>query len=625
MSAISLKVGSTVNYLGKDWRIRKVAGISEVMVEEVKTKAVEIVAVADLMAKQAPPEQKVIPIEALAPDDLAEARRRFNLIEKILYCDSGRVRLTEEIAQQTGVGASTLRRWVHDYLDRGLLSDLAPSRKGRTMPKRLDKRVEALIAKVIEEEYLRTRKRSIRKAYEHFKTRAKAMKLCVPHESTFRARIAALPERLKVERRHGKKAARDRFDLVAGSFPGADYPLAVVQIDHTKLDIMLVDDETRQPIGRPWLTLAIDVFSRMVVGYYLSLDAPQAFSVGMCIAQAADRKDAVLQRLGIEGEWPVWGLMRVIHADNGKDFRSRLIESTCEQYGVGLAWRPVKKPHFGGHIERLMGTVATEIHDLPGTTFSNITAKGESKPEKDAIMTFLELERWLVQFIVNVYHLRRHGGIRMAPIERWRQGIMGYGRTPGIGLPDPLLDPIRFRRDWLPWETRVVGRDGIVWDKILYRSDALAPWVEARKGGRPVKFVVRRDPRDISKIYFLDPELKDYLEIPYLDTSKPSISLWEYREAERYLEARGEKADHEDVIFKAREDMAGTVAKAKDETKRVRRARQRKKIHDEAVGTEPSVGWANPPAAGGHLNLVVNNLPRRTFSIPANLGEMDEV
>jgi hypothetical protein len=37
----------------------------------------------------------------------------------------------------------------------------------------------------------------------------------------------------------------------------------VVQIDHTLLDIILVDDLHRLSIGRPWITLAIDVFSRI--------------------------------------------------------------------------------------------------------------------------------------------------------------------------------------------------------------------------------------------------------------------------------------------------------------------------------------------------------------------------
>jgi hypothetical protein len=33
------------------------------------------------------------------------------------------------------------------------------------------------------------------------------------------------------------------------------------------------------------------------------------------------------------------------------------------------------RPHFGGHIERLIGTVMGAVHLLPGTTFANVTKK----------------------------------------------------------------------------------------------------------------------------------------------------------------------------------------------------------------------------------------------------------
>jgi putative transposase len=35
-----------------------------------------------------------------------------------------------------------------------------------------------------------------------------------------------------------------------GRFRGADFPLAIVQIDHTPMDVILVDDVDSQPIGR---------------------------------------------------------------------------------------------------------------------------------------------------------------------------------------------------------------------------------------------------------------------------------------------------------------------------------------------------------------------------------------
>ncbi len=103
-------------------------------------------------------------------------------------------------------------------------------------------------------------------------------------KTLFVERIEALNDYQVTKARLGSKAAIDKFKAAAGSFPNADYPLAYVQIDHTPLDIEIVDDEFREAIGKPHLTLAIDVFSRMIVGYYLSLEAPSTTSVAMCIA-----------------------------------------------------------------------------------------------------------------------------------------------------------------------------------------------------------------------------------------------------------------------------------------------------------------------------------------------------
>jgi transposase InsO family protein len=85
------------------------------------------------------------------------------------------------------------------------------------------------------------------------------------------------------------KAARDRFAPATGSLE-ADWPLSLVQIDHTLVDVIVVDKLTREPIQRPWLTLAIDVCSRCVVGIHLTLEPPSAMSVALCIAHGAKAK-----------------------------------------------------------------------------------------------------------------------------------------------------------------------------------------------------------------------------------------------------------------------------------------------------------------------------------------------
>jgi putative transposase len=206
--------------------------------------------------------------------------------------------------------------------------------------------------------------------------RCREAQLRAPNTNTVRVRIAAIPARERLGRRSHRKAAVDQFAPRPGVFDSAQRPLDLVQIDHTKLDIIVVDDEQRLPIGRPWITLAIDVYSRMVASFYISLDPPGAIATGLCIAHATLPKEAWLAKLGVGSQWPCWGLAARIHLDNAKEFHGEMVRRACEQYGIVLEYRPVAQPHMGGHIERMLGTLLGALHELPGATFSSPQQRG---------------------------------------------------------------------------------------------------------------------------------------------------------------------------------------------------------------------------------------------------------
>jgi putative transposase len=92
--------------------------------------------------------------------------------------------------------------------------------------------------------------------------------------------------------------------------PLGNTPLEVVQIDHTQVDMIVVDEESRQGMRRPWITLAVDVLTRMVTGFHLTLEAPSRVSIGLCLLHAVYDKASWLAERRIEAPWPVAGLPR---------------------------------------------------------------------------------------------------------------------------------------------------------------------------------------------------------------------------------------------------------------------------------------------------------------------------
>ena len=266
-----------------------------------------------------------------------------------------------------------------------------------------------------------------------------------------------------------------------------------------------------------------------------------------------------------------------MHADNAKEFRGRMLTRAGENLGIDLHWRPVTQPHYGGYIERLCGTLNQSIHTLPGTTFSHPRQRGAYRSEQQAALTLSEFETWLATLIVDIYHQQVHSGIGMPPVRRYEQGIFGSDEHPGLGVPERFVDESRLRLELMPYEERTVQRYGIQLDKICYYHDVLKKWIHASDPAHPKRkrtFTVRRDPRDISVIYFYDPELQASFAIPYRNTAYPAISLWELREVKRHLKEAGHQAVDEAQLFAAYHRLNAIEEAAGRETKAARSQRR---------------------------------------------------
>ncbi|HEX8180659.1 MAG TPA: Mu transposase C-terminal domain-containing protein [Pyrinomonadaceae bacterium] len=588
-AVVNLQPGATVESEGRCYVITHLLDLETVLCREAGSNKSARLFIRDLTPAcvQTTEGEPDAELSLVSDEDWQEANRRFQIIRPLLGLHRRTKEAVAEQARAAQVHHSTLYRWLDAYERIGLVSALLPGKRGYPQGKlRLSPEVEAILQATIEDFYLHKQKRSIQATCDEVLRRCRNAKLPPPHPNTVRNRIALISEKVRLERRQGRRAAKEKFAPLIGHFPGADYPLSVVQIDHTPLDIILVDDLHRRPIGRSWITLAIDVFSRMVAGCYVSLDPPGSLATGLCIAHAILPKEQWLARHEITTDWPVWGVMKTIHADNAKEFRGNMLKRACEQHGINLEWRPVATPNYGGHIERLMGTFATEIHNLPGTTFSNTKERGEYESEKQAALTLREFEGWLATFITGVYHQRVHSGIGMSPIKKYEQGIFGTSEQPGTGLPARIIDEERLRLDFMPYIERTIQQYGVVVDEIHYYSDVLRRWINAPDPDDPRlkrKFVFKRDPRDISQLYFYDPEVKQYSLVPYRDTSRPAISIWELREARKRLEEEGRKEINEELIFESYARMRAQEEQAVRETKRVRRANQRRAQNKQIV------------------------------------------
>lgn len=577
LKELRLEAGSQVVFHGQIYIIEEVLNLNEVLLRHEDTTRRVTASIAQLQPLSVAQKKPDIPI--ISEERWRVAQQRYDIIKPLLEITPRSKADVQAVATLHNLSRSTLYRWLALFEESNLLTSLLPPVRSDKAKTRTTQQLDTIILDTIKQEYLTPRKKLKIVVYRKIITYCKNNNITPPSQSTVYRRIQSLPEKIVVTEREGAKKAARRFSPVQGKFPDANFPLAVIQIDHTLLDIILVDDVHRSPIGRPWITLAIDVYSRMVTGFYISFDPPGALSVGMCLAHSFLPKEKWLTAHSIKGEWLCWGLPATVHADNAREFRGKMLQQACQEYGINIEWRPVARPNFGGHIERLLGTFATELHTLPGTTFSNPRERGDYQSEKSACLTLSELETWLGTYIVGVYHQRVHSGINMPPLEKYKQGLLGDNKTPGRGLPPRVADEERLRLDFMPFVSRSIQAYGVVIDKVHYYHDVLRPWVNATDPKSPKNkrlFTFRRDPRDISTIWFYDPELERYYPIPYRDTSSPPVSIWEFREARRMAEASGVSHVNERAIFQAYEKMLEIEEASGKKTKATRRTQQRR-------------------------------------------------
>ena len=388
-----------------------------------------------------------------------------------------------------------------------------------------------------------------------------------------------------------KEQARNEFGSRAGKLPDADFPLALVQIDHTTVQIIFVDEDERKPLADAWLTLVIDCFSRMVLGYYLTFEEPTAMAGGIALARSFLPKGEHLKKMGVTGDWPCWGFPTVIVADNAADLNGYLMRSASRNIRFDIRNRPVDRPNFGGHVESAFRTFMTHQRSVKGTKFSNPTQRGEYDSKEKSSMTLAEFDEMFTEFLVNDYHLKEHEGEgmkRRCPLQRWDAGIYEGDVFPPRGLPDIPEDSEAVFISMLPFEYRVVQNLIVEIFNERYYSKELGKLSQKADRSRPLeerRHEIRYDPRNIAVIWVKNPATGKYSRAEIQNVNWTFRSLWECNEirarwgkpATAYSDERYASKKRQEVMKRASEGKTQEAKKAR------RKAEQGKRNLGEAV------------------------------------------
>lgn len=502
------------------------------------------------------------------------------------------------IAQDFKVHPGTVKRWLSDYRKCG---DASVFVRGAPGPKpgshTIDPRVDAIIDAAISDHYEYHDGITVTAIFDRIEARCQKAGLSVPGTNTIQRRINTFPpERLPAHLRKHEKAP----SIIVKKSDEPAEALAVTQVDHTVVDIPVNDPVTGKCIGLPWITVVIDVLTRVILGFILSLEAPSQQLVAYALHRAVFPKEKWLKEIGAEGAWPFFGTMKVVHSDNAGEFTSFYFQHAARRWKIDPVLRRLHVPQDGAHVERYCGTFADRVHLLRG---ANRHSKYGWNIKQRSEHTMRSLERWIAHETI-AYNHDLHTQLGMSPAHAWERA---WTREGSLRIPTYPRDERDFLISFLPGTSRVVTREGIEWQRLHYRCRELEPYI---KSG--VKQIFRYDYRDVTKIYF-EPPQGAHIEVPWIHDNLPTMSVWEWKEVRRNVTVPTRLVDRQ-MVHRAREANRRAIEQLATTNQRARRriARQREWEREQRASTIPNAPALPAPQAE---SIALANLPMLTGEI----------
>ena len=426
-------------------------------------------------------------LAAASEQDLKTANDRFDLVRR---------HLNDKLsAHALGLPERTLRLWTAQYRRAkenhgsgyvGLLPLI--SRRGNR-GYRLPDETRKLLSEIIEKDYKTHKQKSKFACWAALKRACEQRGVAAPSYVTF---CQAVEERPKFERTVARQGCRAAYvhepfcwTLSRTTLRHGDRPFEIGHIDHTELDVEVVCSQTSRVLGRPWMTLLTDAFSRRALSVYVTFDEPSYRSCMMILRECVRRHARLPQ---------------IVVVDGGPEFKCTYFESLLARYECTKKTRPSAKARFGSVLERLFGTTNTQfVHNLRGNTQITRNVRQMTRsvdPKRHAAWTLGELHERLSCYLFEVYDTIDHPALGQSPREAFCSGLEKAGHRFQRMIP---FDQ-EFLMCTLPSTPKGLAKVrpgcGVKINSIYYWSDTFRnPGIECQQ------VAVRYDPFDVGTAY----------------------------------------------------------------------------------------------------------------------------
>lgn len=325
----------------------------------------------------------------------------------------------------------SLRRYIAAYRHaeithgNGFLGLIPKLQGSGNRVRRLTKATLEVVDEVIKAKYADPR--NLRRIHVHHDLvmRCEEKGLPAPSFSWFCRYLKTLDQYWLKTAREGSKASypikprrpRTQDELNVDIEPVREWERA--HIDHTEMDVETIFSDTGEGLGRCWLTVMVDHFSRRVLGFSISYEPPSYRALLLTFRDCVKRHGRLPDSVVVDG---------------GKEFRSIWFESLCAFYGVTVIRRPKREPRHGAQGERFFGSENTMLlHNLTGNTqlTKNVRQMMPNvAPSNLAVWTLPALHELHEKFLFETYENMPHRELLMSPRQASERSLSMFGARP---------------------------------------------------------------------------------------------------------------------------------------------------------------------------------------------------
>ena len=341
-----------------------------------------------------------------------------------------------------------------------------------------------------------------------------------------------------------------------------------VELDHSPLKVVV--GSQAGPIGQPWLTILIDYYSRLVVGFCLGFEPPSYGVIMEALRNTILPKNYLKERYPrVQRLWPCCGLPEKLVCDRGSDLISKDLEEAAFQLGIELDFNPPRTPHLKGTVESFFDGLNDQLaSSLPGRTFRSWVDRADYKPDDGPLLSYEGLLEVIHIHLIDVYSIAKHPTSTMTRLEMWHDSAAVH--PPCLPATSEELLVLLARR-----AERTLTTRGIELGGMFYTSDelmALRPELAAGNH-RVERLSVRYNPWDLGAVWVISPIDGSFLEATAIDSAMQGMTEYQWKVLKRAVRERFDQPEHLLSLAAGRNAIREVVEETLQKSSRRRRSR----------------------------------------------------